>query len=108
LGEDQKTFTNREMSLKLRVSIATIKRHHLDLYNSGYLRVTKKDKLKGYQYEIVSYEEYKQLQQDITGVLDESLNRLSASDRLSGSKVAQSKNEPPKPQKTNKKKASAQ
>ncbi|CAG5081295.1 hypothetical protein CRYO30217_01585 [Parvicella tangerina] len=93
-------FTNREMSLKLRIPISTVKRHHYDLYNCGYLRVSKKDKLKGYEYEIVSYEEYKQLQAGITGVLEESLKRLSASDQPSSPKAAQQENEPLKPQKT--------
>lgn len=108
LGEDQKTFTNREISLKLRVSIATVKRHHLDLYNCGYLRLLKKDKAKGYEYEIVSYDEYQQLQQGITGVLEESLKNLTDGKRLNGSKVAQSDIEPLKAQKTRRKGKAAQ
>lgn len=108
LGLKQKTFTNREISLKLRISIATVKRHHLDLYNCGYLKIAKKDRLKGYEYEIVSYEEYQQLQEGITGVLENSLKNLSSEKWLNGSKVAQSPNEPPKRQKTRKKGAVAQ
>lgn len=108
LGLKQSTFTNREISLKLRISIATVKRHHLDLYNCGYLKIVKKDKLKGYEYEIVSYDEYQQLQEGITGVLENSLKNLSGSKRLSGSKAAQSKSEPLKPQKTRGKIKSAQ
>lgn len=76
LGEEQKTFTNREMSRKLRIPITTIKRYHLDLFNSGYLRVSKKEKLKGYEYEILSYEEYKQLQEGIEKILDKSLEQI--------------------------------
>lgn len=108
LGTNQKTFTNRWISLKLRISIATVKRHHLDLYNCGYLRIVKRDKLKGYEYEIVSYEEYQQLQQGITGVLEESLKNLSQPDQLSSSKAAQSIVEPLKSQKTRKKSKAAQ
>lgn len=100
LGQEQKTFTNREMSLKLKTPITTIKRHHFDLYNCGYLRVVKKDKLKGYEYEIISYEEYKQLQAGITGVLEESLKNLSKQQQPNSPTAAQSKSGLPKPQKT--------
>jgi len=76
LGEEQKIFTNKELSRKLRIPITTVKRYHLDLLNSGYLKSVKKDKAKGYQYEIVSYDEYKLLSQGIDKVLDNSLEEL--------------------------------
>jgi len=102
LGEEQKTFTNREMSRKLRIPITTIKRYHLDLFNSGYLRVAKKEKLKGYEYEILSYEEYKQLQEGIGKVLDDSLKNLLKAQKPSSSPVAQLKNGLPNNQKIKK------
>ena len=74
--EKRKSFTNRELSNATKTPLTTIKRHHLDLYNSGYLRVIKKDKLKGYEYEIVSYAEYKKLQEGINKVLDDTLEKL--------------------------------
>lgn len=107
-GQKQKTFTNREMSLKLRISITTIKRHHFDLYNSGYLKIAKKDKLKGYEYEIVSYEEYKDLQKGIDEVLENSLKNLSDANQPSSLEVAQSKNGLVNNQKINKKTTTAQ
>ena len=76
IGEDQKVFTNRELSNKLRIPVTTIKRYHLDLFNSGYLRISKKDKLRGYEYEIVSYEEYQKLKSNITSILDANLQKL--------------------------------
>jgi hypothetical protein len=108
LGEDQKTFTNRELSLKLRTAIATIKRYHYDLYNCGYLKIAKKDKLKGYEYEIVSYEEYKELQQGINQVLENGLKNLSKENKPTSSVIAQLVSEPPKVQKINKKTKAAQ
>lgn len=102
LGEEQKTFTNREMSRKLRIPITTIKRYHFDLFNSGYLRVAKKEKLKGYEYEILSYEEYKQLQEGIGKVLDNSLKNLLKAQKPSSPEVAQFKNGLPNKQKTKK------
>ena len=76
IGEDQKVFTNRELSNKLRIPVTTIKRYHLDLFNSGYLRISKKDKLRGYEYEIVSYEEYQKLKSNIKSILDANLKKL--------------------------------
>jgi len=119
LGEDKKTFTNRELSLKLRVAITTIKRYHLDLFNCGYLKIAKKDKLRGYEYEIVSYEEYNQLQQGIVDVLDNALQSLRLSSEVeiknlptkkkpTSPQVAQSESGLPKPLKTKKKTPSAQ
>lgn len=99
--ESQQSFTNREMSLKLRVAITTVKRHHLDLYNCGYLKIAKKDKLKGYVYEIVSYEEYKKLQDGISEVLENSFHLLST--QPSSPSVAHPSSEPLKSQKINKK-----
>ena len=89
LGAEQKSFTNRELSQKIKIPLSTIKRYHLDLFNSGYLRIAKKDKLRGYAYEIISYEEYKELQEGIDKVLDKTLKNLSRKQQPSRSVVAQ-------------------
>lgn len=83
LGSDEKTFTNTSMSRLLRIPITTIKRYHLDLVNCGYLKASKKNGSKAYHYEVVSYEEYKELQSRINTALDEALNRIKESLALS-------------------------
>jgi hypothetical protein len=115
LGQEKRTFTNRELSKKLRIPITTIKRYHLDLLTNGYLRVTKKDKLKGYEYEVISYEEYKQLQEGINQVLENSLKNLSAQQagltkarKPTSPPLAQLENGLPNKQKISKKKLVAQ
>lgn len=112
IGEDHKQFSNRELSQKLRIPITTIKRYHLDLLLNGYLRIAKKDKLKGYQYEIVSYEEYKLLQTGVEKVLDQSFKELEKNlnkqKKPTSSVVAQSTSGLPKAQKTKKKNEVAQ
>jgi hypothetical protein len=108
LGQEEKVFSNREMSGKLRVPVTTIKRYHLDLYNSGFLRITKKDKFRGYEYEIVSYEQYKRLQEDIGKVLDLSLKNLQQSKQPSSPVMAHLEDEPPKAQVIRKKTPVAQ
>lgn len=76
VGEQQKQFTNREISRLFRVSSTTVKRYHLDLLNSGYLKATKQKGSKAYLYEVVSYEEYLELQKQVNTVLDDSLETL--------------------------------
>jgi len=76
LGEKSKQFTNREISRLFRIPLTTIKRYHLDLMLSGYLKAEKKKGSKSYFYEVVSYEEYNELQKLVNTVLDESLEAL--------------------------------
>ena len=89
----QSTFTNRGIKQQFRnMSISTIKRHNLELLQSGYIKKREDKKTKAYHFEIVSYEEYKQLQQSIATVLDNILQELAAN----RPKTAQSTNEPVK------------
>lgn len=102
-------FTSREISKALRIPISTVKRHHLNLMINGYIRHQKKKGEKNYRYEIISYEEYKELQSRIITALDEALGRIkhlskagSGRQRLNGSTTAQHHNEPVKPKNNNK------
>ena len=71
-----KQFSNRQISRLFRIPLTTVKRHHLDLVMCGYLKSSKAKASKAYLYEVVSYEEYKQLQKSINTVLDEGLKQL--------------------------------
>lgn len=90
------TFTNKEIRASLRMPLSTVKRHNLELINCGYLKLAESKKQKGYRYEVVSYEEYNELQNSITSVLDKMLEDI----RLNGSQVAHLSNEPNKANKT--------
>ena len=92
--ESRTTYTNQEAKRVLRLPSSTIKRYQLYLFQSGYIRVSNGKKHRGYEYEIVSYEEYMKLQNHIATAMDEILERLSSSP------VAQSKSEPLKKKKT--------
>jgi len=76
--QKQSTFTNKEIRKQLRLPGTTVRRYHHELLQSSYIRLQESKKQKGYCYEITSYEEYTQLQNNITVVLDEILNRLRA------------------------------
>ena len=103
VNEKQDSFTNRSIANQLRIPITTVKRYHLELLNAGYLNLKKKDRLKGYEYEVVSYEDYKKLKESITTVLDKQLEDLKKLEikpsGSNGSKVAHSQSGLPKKQK---------
>ena len=76
--QKQSTFTNKEIRKQLRLPGTTVRRYHNELLQNGYIKLQESKKKKGYLYEVVSYEEYTQLQNRITTVLDEILQSLSA------------------------------
>jgi predicted transcriptional regulator len=49
-----------------------------ELLQYGFVRKKEGDKKKGFTYEVVNYEEYKNLQSHISNTLDEILHRLQA------------------------------
>jgi len=76
LQEKKQTFTSKEIRNKLRIPGTTFRRHQNELLNSGYIKIRGGKKETGYQYEIVSYEEYHQLRAGIETVLEEVLKQL--------------------------------
>ena len=87
------SFTNREIKKFFRhISITTVKRYNAELLQSGYIKKNESKKTKAWHFEIVSYEEYQQLQNRIATVLDNILSELKAQQPA----TAQMKNEPVK------------
>jgi len=84
-------FTSREISKALRLPISTVKRHNLALYNTGYLQRKENKETHSYHYEVTSFEDYQQLQNNLITALDNVYNQLS------GSHAAQLVSEPVKP-----------
>ena len=91
----QSSFTNAQVRSRLRIPISTVKRYHLALLQAGYIKRVADPTTRTYRYEIVSYEEYRQLQESIAGVLD------SITGRLSGPTTAHKRSEPTKGVKAN-------
>ena len=69
-------FANREIRQALRVNESNQKRWTIALHNNHYLKRIKGTQNKGYQYEIVSYQEFRKLKEQIGNVLDETLETL--------------------------------
>jgi hypothetical protein len=105
LQENKQTdYTNREIRQHLRIKGTTLRRYHNELLGCGMIRVKAGKKNVGYQYEVVSYEEYQKLHERINGMLDEILNNLQAS----SPQVSHSQNGSPKRKQTSKLKTVSQ
>lgn len=98
-------FSSKEVRQALRINASNQKRYMLQLLTNGYIKKSSGSKAQGFTYEVVSYEEYQQLQNNISHVLDESLQKLQSLPPLGeagrglvhGSGMVQKKNEPLKP-----------
>lgn len=101
---NQTDYTNREIRQHLRIKGTTLRRYHNELLSCGMIRVKAGKKNVGYQYEVVSYEEYQKLHERINGMLDEILNKLQAS----APHVSHSQNGSPKRKQTSKLKTVSQ
>ena len=75
----EKTFTNSSIRTMMRIPLSTVKRHHAALLQVGYIRQVESRYTKAYHYEVLSYEEYQQLQQRIITALDEVTEGLNSS-----------------------------
>lgn len=99
-SENRTTFSNREIRQALRVNASNQKRYMLELMGNYHIRVSNGQKARGYEYEIVSYEEYNKLKRGIETVLDEILDKLK--ERSNGSPVVQKQKGPLKKKKVSK------
>lgn len=76
---NQTTFTNAEIRRNLRIKGTTLRRYHTQLIEDNYIRKTNKNKYKGYIYEIVSYKEYTELQEQINNALNNCISLMKVS-----------------------------
>jgi hypothetical protein len=77
-AQKQSTFTNKDARQLLRLPLSTVKRYNLELLHSNHLKRNEHSKTKAYQFEIVSYEEYKRLKGSISTVLQTIYTTLAA------------------------------
>lgn len=91
--ENKNQFTNREIRKALRENASNQKRYNGTLIANHYIKQVKGKKGTAYHYEVVSYDEFKALRNQINSVLDENLERLK---QFTSSKVVQTENEPVK------------
>ncbi len=78
-ANNQTTFTNAEIRRNLRIKGTTLRRYHTQLIEDNYIKKTTNNKYKGYIYEIVSYEEYTELQEQINNALENCITIMEVS-----------------------------
>jgi hypothetical protein len=76
VGSNEQQFSNMQISQLFRIPLTTVKRYHLELVLNGYLKSFKKKGSNAHVYEVVSYQEYQDLQKRIATVLDERLEAV--------------------------------
>ena len=86
---NRSSFTAKEIRQALRINSSNQKRYMLQLIANNYIKRSSGSKYKGFSYEVVSYEEYRELQNKVHQVLDETLHQL-----VHGSGMVQKQNEP--------------
>jgi hypothetical protein len=70
------SFTSTSIRNSLRIPISSVKRYHAALLAAGLIRKIENRNTKAYHFEIVSREEYMQLQASIATALDEALEKV--------------------------------
>lgn len=75
-NNQQTKFTNREIRKHLKLEPTKQKRFTKILMESYYIKRVQGTKARGYEYEIVSPDEYHQLQSKISGVLVENVEKI--------------------------------
>jgi len=91
----QSSFTNTSIRNQLRIPISSVKRYHTALLSAGLIRRIENRNTNAYHFEIISKEEYIQLQNSIGTALDEALQKVKEQQPNSPAS-AQIKNEPRK------------
>ena len=80
------TFYTQEIRKQLRLSSSTVHRYIRDLQRNGYIKYVGGSKIKGYEYEILDYDEYKRLKDSVDEKLENILKRIPVSQSYPTSK----------------------
>ncbi len=72
----QSSFTNTSIRNQLRIPISSVKRYHAALLSAGLIRRIESGNTSAWHFEIISKQEYNQLQSSIATALDEALQRI--------------------------------
>ena len=85
--ENKRSFYAKQIRSALRIRPTTLKRYLYQLHANDYLKIVGGDKFrKGYEYEVLNYEEYQALEDNIKTALDKALDNIKK-ERISTSVV---------------------
>jgi len=74
--EKMTSFYTKDLRKHLRCSPATVKRHVYSLEEYGYLQKIRGSKARGFEYKLMSFNDYELLKEHVYKVLDQVLNQL--------------------------------
>jgi hypothetical protein len=75
--EKTQGFYAKEIRVDLRLNPKTLSRYLFDLQRYNYIKIVGGDKFrKGYEYEVINYEEFSNLENNITTALDKALEQI--------------------------------
>lgn len=91
-ANDKKSFYSKEIREEFRIAPSSCNRYILELLRNNYIKIIGGNKYRqGFEYQVVKFDEYKELQQNIKTALDKALEKIRL--RYPGSPpVAQSGN----------------
>ena len=75
------SFTNQEVRQNIRINPSSQKRYMVQLQDYDYVQKIQGEKGKTHHYEITNLEEYEQLKDGISGVLDDILKKLQSKNK---------------------------
>ncbi|WP_198517099.1 hypothetical protein [Tenacibaculum sp. SZ-18] len=75
--ENQTTYTSTEIRRNLRVKETTLRRYHKQLLEEGYIKKVKGKKGQMYHYEITDLQEYTNLKEQISTVLQNCVSHIN-------------------------------
>ena len=75
--KDGDIFYANQLRKKLRLAPTTLKRYLIELTRNGYIKIRGGSKYRGFEYEVVDYEEYKKLKGSIDQKLEEILSKIN-------------------------------
>jgi predicted transcriptional regulator len=74
---DKEIFYTKEIREEFRITSSSCNRYILELLRNNYIKVTGGNKYRqGFEYQVVRFNEYKELQQNIQTALDEALENI--------------------------------
>jgi len=76
IANNQTSFYTKDLKQALKFNPNNLKRHLKELEQLGYVKVTAGSRYLGFEYKIVSHEEFKQLQNDVNQSLNKQLDKL--------------------------------
>lgn len=75
-SENKSAFKSKEIRSALRIHPSSLKKHLHELHANGYIKISGGNRFRGFVYEVLSYEEYEELQKGVAYFLENLLEKI--------------------------------